>query len=107
MPLQKVEGEKLSGAVVRQRELLILSGILRPSVRELSERLGVSRPIACAKRSQSFRTVAFSPALISLFSRHDTAVRDYLTLRRDMEGLVAMRRDTRQRHRSCPHPDDL
>ena len=49
MPFQKVQSEKLSTAVVRQIELLILRGILRPgerlpSERELSERLGVSRP---------------------------------------------------------------
>ena len=49
MPFQKVQTEKLSTSVVRQIELLILRGILRPgerlpSERELSERLGVSRP---------------------------------------------------------------
>ena len=49
MPFQKVQPEKISTSVVRQIELLILRGILRPgerlpSERELSERLGVSRP---------------------------------------------------------------
>ena len=49
MPFQKVQPEKLSSSVVRQIELLILRGILRPgerlpSERELAERLGVSRP---------------------------------------------------------------
>lgn len=49
MPFEKVQPEKLSQSVVRQIELLILRGILRPgerlpSERELSERLGVSRP---------------------------------------------------------------
>ncbi len=49
MPFQKVEAEKLSQTVVRQIEQLILRGILRPgerlpSERELSERMGVSRP---------------------------------------------------------------
>ena len=49
MPFQKVTPEKLSTAIVRQIELLILRGILRPgerlpSERELSESLGVSRP---------------------------------------------------------------
>ncbi len=49
MPFQKIESEKLASAVVRQIEDLILKGILRPgerlpSERELSERLGVSRP---------------------------------------------------------------
>ena len=44
-----VQSEKLSGAVVRQVEELILRGVLRPGERlpperELAERLGVSRP---------------------------------------------------------------
>jgi GntR family transcriptional repressor for pyruvate dehydrogenase complex len=34
---------------------------------------------------------AFSPALIQLFSSHDEAVFDYLSFRRDMEGLAAER----------------
>jgi DNA-binding FadR family transcriptional regulator len=49
MPFRPVEPEKLSTAVIRQIEDLILRGILRPgerlpSERELSERLSVSRP---------------------------------------------------------------
>ncbi|MGA1612505.1 MAG: FadR/GntR family transcriptional regulator, partial [Lutimaribacter sp.] len=49
MPFTPVQPEKLSTAVTRQIEKLILRGILRPgerlpSERELSERLGVSRP---------------------------------------------------------------
>ena len=49
MPFEKVQPEKLAAAVVRQIEKLILRGILRPgerlpSERELSEKLGVSRP---------------------------------------------------------------
>ena len=49
MPFQKVNPERLSQSVQKQIELLILKGILRPgerlpSERELSERLGVSRP---------------------------------------------------------------
>ena len=38
MPFEKVQPEKLSGAVVRQIELLILRGILRPGERLPSER---------------------------------------------------------------------
>jgi GntR family transcriptional repressor for pyruvate dehydrogenase complex len=34
---------------------------------------------------------AFSPALITLFSSHDEAVFDYISFRRDMEGLAAER----------------
>ena len=49
MPFQTVQPEKLSGAVVRQVEELILRGVLRPgerlpAERELADRLGVSRP---------------------------------------------------------------
>ena len=49
MPFEKVTPEKLSTAVTRQIEKLILRGILRPgerlpAERELAEKLGVSRP---------------------------------------------------------------
>ena len=114
MPFQKVQPEKLSTAVTRQIEKLILRGILRPgtrlpSERELSERLGVSRPSlreAVAElqdkglvesRASSGIFVAdvlgsaFSPALVRLFATHDDAVFDYLSFRRDMEGLAAER----------------
>ncbi len=114
MPFQKVQTEKLSSAVVRQIELLILRGILRPgerlpSERELAERMGVSRPslrdaisdlqdqgLLTAKAGSGIYVAevlgsAFSPALIRLFSSHDEAVFDYLSFRRDMEGLAAER----------------
>ncbi|MCH2095227.1 MAG: FCD domain-containing protein [Rhodobacteraceae bacterium] len=114
MPFQKVTPEKLSSAVTRQIELLILRGILRPgerlpSERELSERLGVSRPslresIAELQNSGLLTAragagvfvsdvlgSAFSEALVTLFSKHDEAVFDYLSFRRDMEGLAAER----------------
>ena len=114
MPFLKVTPEKLSSSVVRQIEELILRGILRPgerlpSERELSERLGVSRPslrdaIAdlsdrglLTSRASSGVFVAevlgsaFSPALTQLFASHDEAVFDYLGFRRDMEGLAAER----------------
>lgn len=114
MPFQKIQAEKLSTAVIRQIELLILRGILRPgerlpSERELSETLGVSRPSLreavaelqerglLASRAGAGIFVAdvlgsaFSPALVQLFSEHDTAVFDYLDFRRDMEGLAAER----------------
>ena len=49
MPFQPIQTKKLSGAIVRQIEELILRGILRPgerlpSERDLAERLAVSRP---------------------------------------------------------------
>ncbi len=114
MPFQKVQPEKLSGAVTRQIELLILRGILRPgerlpAERELSERLGVSRPslresIADLQERGLLDTragagiyvadvlgSAFSPALTKLFASHDEAVFDYISFRRDMEGLAAER----------------
>ncbi|MFC2969439.1 FadR/GntR family transcriptional regulator [Acidimangrovimonas pyrenivorans] len=114
MPFHKVQSEKLSQSVVRQIELLILRGILRPgerlpSERELSEKLGVSRPSLrdavaelqerglLASRAGAGIYVAevlgsaFSPALVQLFSAHDEAVFDYIAFRRDMEGLAAER----------------
>ena len=117
MPFEKVQPEKLSQSVVRQIEQLILRGILRPgerlpSERELSERLGVSRPSLrealaelqdgglLASRAGAGVFVAdvlgsaFSDALVRLFSTHDEAVFDYIAFRRDMEGLAAERAAT-------------
>jgi GntR family transcriptional repressor for pyruvate dehydrogenase complex len=114
MPFRKIEPEKLSQSVTRQIESLILQGILRPgerlpAERELSDRLGVSRPSLreavsdlqaaglLTSRAGSGIFVAdvlgsaFSPALIRLFSTHDQAVSDYLSFRRDLEGLAAER----------------
>ncbi|QCO56745.1 FCD domain-containing protein (plasmid) [Pseudorhodobacter turbinis] len=114
MPFQPVHAEKLSAAVIRQIEQLILRGILRPGdrlppERDLSERLNVSRPslrdaIAdlqarglLTSRPGSGIFVAevlgsaFSDALIKLFARHEESVFDYLAFRRDMEGLAAER----------------
>ena len=114
MPFQKIQSEKLSTSVVRQIELLILRGILRPGERlpperELSERMGVSRPSlrdAVSKlQEQGLLTSragsgifvaevlgsAFSPALTQLFATHDEAVFDYLSFRRDIEALAAER----------------
>ncbi len=114
MPFRPVEPEKLSTAVIHQIEGLILRGILRPgerlpSERELSERLGVSRPslreaiaslqddgLLSSKAGAGVFVAdvlgsAFSPALTRLFARNDEAVFDYLSFRRDMEGLAAER----------------
>lgn len=114
MPYQKIAPEKLAQSVVRQIELLILRGILRPgerllSERELSERMGVSRPslreavadlvargLLVSRPNAGIFVAevlgsAFSPALVGLFSSHDEAVFDYLSFRRDMEGLAAER----------------
>ncbi|MCA3454616.1 MAG: FCD domain-containing protein [Rhodobacter sp.] len=114
MPFQRVEQEKLAQSVVRQIELLILRGILRPgerlpSERDLSEQLGVSRPSlreAVADLQQRGLLTsragagvfvadvlgsAFSDALVQLFATHQEAVFDYIAFRRDMEGLAAER----------------
>ncbi|APZ53238.1 FCD domain-containing protein [Salipiger abyssi] len=114
MPFRPVQSEKLASAVVRQIEELILRGILRPgerlpAERELAERLGVSRPslreavadlqarglLTSRAGAGIFVTEAlgsaFSDTLVQLFARHDEAVFDYLSFRRDMEGMAAER----------------
>ncbi|WP_431298291.1 FadR/GntR family transcriptional regulator [Tabrizicola sp. BL-A-41-H6] len=114
MPFLKVQTEKLSQSVVRQIEQLILRGILRPgerlpSERDMADKLGVSRPSLrdavadlCARGLLVTRPgagvfvadvlgSAFSDALIQLFSTHEEAVFDYISFRRDMEGLAAER----------------
>lgn len=114
MPFRPVAQEKLSNAVIRQIEELILRGILRPgerlpAERDLAERLQVSRPslreaiaalqedgLLTSKRGAGIYVAevlggAFSPALVDLFSRHDEAVFDYLSFRKDMEALAAER----------------
>ncbi|MFN3663282.1 FadR/GntR family transcriptional regulator [Yoonia sp.] len=114
MPFEPVLQEKLSHGVVRQIEGLILRGILRPgerlpSERELSERMDVSRPslrealadlqdrgLLAARAGAGIFVAdvlgsAFSPALVTLFASHDDAVFDYISFRRDMEGLAAER----------------
>lgn len=114
MPFEKVQPEKLSQGVVRQIEQLILRGILQPgdrlpAERELSDRLGVSRPslrealsdlqdrgLLTSRAGAGVYVAdvlgsAFSPALIRLFASHDEAVFDYIAFRRDMEGIAAER----------------
>jgi len=114
MPFEKIVPEKVAHSIVRQIELLILRGILRPgerlpSERELSERFGVSRPsvreavsdlqdagLLISKANAGIFVAdvlgsAFSPALTKLFGAHTEAVFDYLDFRRDMEGLAAER----------------
>lgn len=114
MPFEKIRQEKLSQGVVRQIEGLILRGVLRPGERlpgerELSVTMGVSRPSlreALAElQDKGLLTLragagvfvadvlgsAFSDALVRLFSSHDEAVFDYISFRRDMEGLAAER----------------
>ena len=114
MPFEPIRAQKLSDAVARQIEQLILRGILKPGERlpgerELSRKLDVSRPslrkalsnlqergLLEARQGAGVFVAevlgsAFSPALIDLFSRHEEAVFDYLSFRRDLEGLAAER----------------
>ena len=114
MPFEKIEQEKLSQGAVRQIEALILRGILRPgerlpSEREMSEKMGLSRPslrealsdlqdrgllISRAGSGVYVADVlgsAFSDAVVKLFASHDEAIFDYISFRRDMEGLAAER----------------
>jgi len=114
VPFQRIEPEKLSSAVIRQIEALILRGILRPgerlpAERDLAERLGVSRPsLRAALADLTHRGLldtragsgiyvadvlgsAFSPALVSLIASNDSAVFDYIAFRRDLEALAAER----------------
>ena len=114
MPFERIVADKISGAVVRQIEELILQGVLRPGDRlpaecELSETMEVSRPtlrealaeleerglIATRPGGGTFVAEvlgsAFAPPLIELFATHDTALFDYIAFRRDLEGLAAER----------------
>lgn len=114
MPFRKITAERISRAVVRQIERLILQGVLRPgdrlpAERVLAERLDVSRPtLREALQDLEARELiisrpgggtfvadvlgsAFAPPLIELFATHDTALFDYLAFRRDLEALAAER----------------
>jgi GntR family transcriptional repressor for pyruvate dehydrogenase complex len=114
MPFEKIQPEKLSHSVIRQIEALILRGILRPgerlpSERELSDKFGVSRPslrealsdlqdrgLLVSKAGAGVFVAdvlgsAFSEALVKLFAGHPEALFDYISFRRDMEGLAAQR----------------
>ncbi|SET23298.1 FCD domain-containing protein [Oceanicella actignis] len=114
MPFRPVQTEKTAAAVVRQVEELILQGVLRPgdrlpAERELARRLAVSRPtlrealaelesrgLTATRRGAGVFVAdvlgqAFAPPLIELFATHDQALYDYLSFRRDLEGLAAAR----------------
>jgi GntR family transcriptional repressor for pyruvate dehydrogenase complex len=114
MPFQRIQPEKLSHSVVRQIESLLLRGILRPgerlpSERELSERLGVSRPslrdalaelqargllesrVGAGVYVAELLDSAFSDSLVQLFAQHDEALFDYISFRRDLEAMSAAR----------------
>ncbi len=114
MTFQKVRPERISTAIRTQIEALILRGILRPgerlpSERDLANQMDVSRPslreaLAELEQAGLIETrpgagayvaqvlgSAFAPPLIRLFSTHTEALFDYITFRRDLEGLAAER----------------
>lgn len=114
MPFHKINQERVADTVMRQIEQLILRGILRPgerlpSERDLSDKMGVSRPslreaiadlekrglLATRKGSGIYVAdvlgSAFSAPLIQLFASHDEALFDYISFRRDLEGMAAER----------------
>ena len=120
----KVDSQSLSDTAVSQIEDLILSGVLvegdmLPGERELAEQMEISRPKvrqALQKLSDSnlVNIVAkdgayiaklggdiMSPALVSLYNRSPSAIRDNLEYRREQEGfaarLAAQRATTRDR----------
>ena len=114
MPFTKINSDRIATAVARQVEELILQGVLRPgdrlpAERELAEQFDVSRPtlrealddlaergLVATRRGGGHFVAdilgsAFSPPLIELFASHDAALFDYLTFRKDLEGLAAER----------------
>ncbi|MGB0498247.1 MAG: FCD domain-containing protein [Rubricella sp.] len=114
MPFQKITPERVSDAITRQIETLILRGVLRPgerlpAERDLAAKLGASRPSlreALAELEERGLVVtrpgsgafiadvlgsAFSRPLIELFATHDEALFDYLAFRKDLEGMAAER----------------
>ncbi len=118
MPFQKIQSDRISAAVVKQIESLILRGILvpgerLPSERDLAAKLEVSRPslreaLSDLEASGLIETrpgagayvadilgSVFSAPLIRLFSTHEEALFDYITFRRDLEGLTAERAASR------------
>lgn len=107
-----INNETLSEAATTQIEDLILSGVLRegdmlPSERELAEQMGISRPkvreaLQKLTENQLVNIVAnegayvarlgaevMSPALVDLYNRSTSAIRDNLEYRREQEGFAA------------------
>ncbi len=104
--------EKVSDAVMRQIESLILEGVLRPGdrlppERELAKTLDVSRPslrdalLSLEKRgllvarqgggtyiADVMRSV-FADPIVPLFGKHERATTDLLEFRREVEGMAA------------------
>lgn len=107
-----IDHRKLSEMVAEQVEDLVISGVLRPgqklpAERELAEQLGVSRPklreglqileanglLEVHKSDGTFIAQltgnALSPAMVSLYSRRQSAFFDFLEYRREQESFAA------------------
>lgn len=114
MPFTKVDPPRVAASIKHQIESLILRGILRPgerlpSERDLAEQLDVSRPSLRTALSEletsglivtrpgsgayvaEVLSSVFAEPLVGLFSSHKEALFDYLSFRKDMEGLAAQR----------------
>lgn len=112
MTFSKVKQERLSDAIVRQLETLILEGVLRPGERlpperELAAQLEVSRPsvrealqrleaaslVETRHGGGSYVRNAFAgmltDPLVDLFQRHPEAAVDFVEFRHTLDGIVA------------------
>lgn len=112
MTFSKVKQERLSDAIVRQLESLILEGVLRPGERlpperELAAQLEVSRPsvrealqrleaaglVEARHGGGTFVRNAFAETLTDpladLFQRHPEAAVDFVEFRYTLDGIVA------------------
>jgi GntR family transcriptional repressor for pyruvate dehydrogenase complex len=112
MRFPKVKPERLSDAIVRQIETLILEGVLRPgerlpAERELAQDLQVSRP-SLREALQKLEAAglletrhgggtfvknaiaaALTDPLLEVFQRHPEAALDFIELRNTLDGICA------------------
>ncbi len=112
MTFSKVKQERLSDAIVRQLETLILEGVLppgerlpperelaaqlevsRPSVREALQRLEAARLVETRHGGGTYVRNAFAATLTDpladLFQRHPEAAVDFVEFRHTLDGAVA------------------
>ncbi|MGI9480833.1 MAG: FCD domain-containing protein [Hyphomicrobiales bacterium] len=112
MTFQRIEHTKISDAVTRQIEELILEGVLRPGdrlppERELAKAMDVSRPSlrdALTDLEKRGLVVArqgggtfvadvlgsvFAEPIVNLFATHEKATADYLEYRLEIEAIAA------------------
>lgn len=111
-PFDRIGQAGLARSIAGQIEEMIVSGVLRegtrlPPERDLAQAMGVSRPklreaikqleqdglITVRHGEGTFVAdligAAMSPALVRLYSRHESAFRDYLEFRREQECFAA------------------